>query len=87
MLLLLFFLAFINTDLNNIFYSFSEPIYLTLMRKATQFWWNKQSGDVFQPDQKLQQNQKDPTKRFDLKKGCTAAGEMSPSLAKQWSYI
>lgn len=56
------------------------------MRKAIQFWWNKQSGGGFQPSQK-QQNQKDPMKKSDLKKGCTAAGEMSPSLAKQWSYI
>lgn len=46
------------------------------------------TGNAFQKDQKLYQNEKVSEKKKIFEKNqCTAAGELSPPLVKEWKYI
>lgn len=63
-------------------YSLSEPSYL--MKKYLILMKQAKTGNAFQQDQKLYQNEKVSMKKKYLKKNqCTAAGELSSPLVKE----
>lgn len=65
-------------------YSLSKPSYL--MKKYLILMKQAKTGNAFQQDQKLYQNEKVSMKKKNIwkKNQCTAAGELSSPLVKEW---